>query len=278
MELLYPLLAAFLISLISFSGAVLFVVKHKKVQKSLIFFVALAAGVMLGTAFLHLIPESFHMWDESMLNFEFAPEEAHDEHAGDEHAHEEEGHSFLEMLPGIFILLGILIFYLIERFVDWHHHHDLHCEHHAMTSLSLIGDGFHNFLDGIVIAAAFSLNTEVGIITTLAIALHEIPQEIGDLSILLHGGFSKMKALLFNFGSGLLSLLGVLVGALFFGSVQHLIPLFIALSAGSFIYLALVDLVPEIHKKRKKAKDLSISLTFFLGILLVFLLTQLISH
>ena len=247
------IIASVLVSLVSLIGAVLFIAKEKKIQRYMILFVALAAGTLLGTAFLELIPESFHMFEELG-------------------SHGDEG------MPSMFILLGILVFYFIEKIVRWHHHHDLECTHHHLTTLSLVGDGFHNLIDGILIATAFMVDTNVGIITTLAILLHEVPQEIGDLSILLHGGFGKMKALLWNFLSGLVSLFGAILTYIFLQGATNFIPLLTAFTAGGFIYISLADIIPELHKGNHGFNRNTVSLVFFSGIVIIYLLTQVISH
>jgi len=240
--LIYIIIASFLVSLISLSGAVLFILNEKKIQKYLFFFVSFAAGSLLGTAFFNLIPQSFSLAYENGKNIE---------------------------LSSYFILIGILFFYIIEKFVHWHHHHDINCNHHTLSTLSLVGDGFHNFIDGILISATFLVDVKLGIITTIVIIFHEIPQEIGDLAILLHSKFSKSKALLWNFLSGITSLIGAISSYFIFENIRNLLPLILALTAGGFIYIALADIIPELHKK--KVNILALNLLFFLGIILSFL-------
>lgn len=259
--LLIIVLASVIVSLISFSGAILFIAKEKKVQKYMILFVALAAGTLLGTAFFHLIPESFSSYEEGDHN------EIHNEK---QNSHE--GHELF--IPSLFILFGILTFYIIEKFVHWHHHHDIDCNHHSLSTLSLVGDFFHNLIDGTLIAAAFVADIRLGIATTIAIILHEIPQEIGDLAILLHSGMNKYKALFFNFLSALGSLIGAVLMFFFIGEFEHTLPILLAFVAGSFIYISLADIIPELHKKHKVNNNV-ISLIFFLGILLSYSLEHL---
>lgn len=266
MDLIFQIiLATFVISLISLSGAILFVFNEKKVSKFLILIVALAAGAFLGTAFFHLIPEAVEMHVEGE-HYEDVHEElgSSDEH--EEVAHEEEhNHVFL---PSYFILLGILLFYVIEKFIHWHHHHDIDCHKHSLSTLSLIGDGIHNFIDGALIAAAFFVDTNLGIVTTIAIALHEIPQEIGDLAILLHSGMSKTKALFLNFLSAITAILGAVSMYFIANIMENYIPLMISFVAGTFIYLSLADIIPELNKKSNNFSQLTISLVFLIGIIL----------
>ncbi len=273
MEILIQILiATFLISLISLTGAVLFVWKEKSVNKYMILLVALAAGSLLGTAFFHLIPESVELYEQTeVFHISDSLEEIG---SHNEHAHSEHNHFFL---PSYFILFGILTFYIIEKFIRWHHHHEIDCHKHSLSTLSLIGDGFHNFLDGALIASAFFVDVRLGVATTFAIALHEIPQEIGDLAILLHGGMSKVKALVWNFISALSAILGAIVMYVFVDFFETSIPLLVAFIAGTFIYLSLADIIPELNKKNHIFSQGIITLVFLFGITLS-LVMSFISH
>ncbi len=255
--LIQVIIATFLISLISLSGAVLFVFRENVVNKYMILFVALAAGSLLGTAFFHLIPEAVELDAE------------HEEVHVQDFPEEEHNHVFL---PSYFMLLGILLFYVIEKFVHWHHHHDIDCHKHALSTLSIVGDAFHNFIDGALIAAAFYVDISLGIVTTVAIALHEIPQEIGDLAILLHGGMSKFNALLWNFISALFAVAGAIAMFFFVELVESAIPVLVAFVAGTFIYISLADIIPEL-KKKHDFSQITISLVFFVGIALSFVMS-----
>ena len=259
--LIYVIIASFGISLISLVGAALFVVQEKKLRKYMILFVALAAGSLLGTAFLHLIPESFEMHESALEGVSSVVDNVH--------SHE-------IFWPSYFILFGIIVFYFIEKFIHWHHHHEMDCHSHSVTTLSLVGDWFHNLIDGIVMGAAFAADVRLGVVTTIAIALHEIPQEIGDLSILLHGGFSRGKALFWNFFSGFSSVIGAVL-TYFFLDAQAYIPLLLAFTAGMFIYISLADIIPEMHKKHEIGRTL-ISVMFFLGMIITFVMTNFIGH
>lgn len=181
------------------------------------------------------------------------------------------GAVFLEILPHAFehasnihnttatILLGILIFFVLEKLVLWRHCHHDHCEAHDAQPpahdhgrsglLILIGDTFHNFVDGLLIAAAFIENTELGIVTALAIIAHEIPQELGDFLVLIHSGYSRAKAIAFNLLSSLATLLGGLLAYFALSELQEWVPTMLALAAASMIYVAVADLIPGLHKR-----------------------------
>jgi zinc and cadmium transporter len=165
------------------------------------------------------------------------------------------------------INFALIIFFILEKFIFWHHPHSEHNETvHAYTYLSLISDGMHNFIDGMVIAAAYLTSPTLGIATTLAVIFHEIPQELGNFAILVHGGFSKAKALFYNFISALTAVLGsILVLWIFKNSTLSLTPL-LALSAASFIYIAMSDLIPQLQKEENKTVALIHLLWFIVGI------------
>ncbi|USN45367.1 MAG: ZIP family metal transporter [Candidatus Woesearchaeota archaeon] len=263
--LVYALIASFIVSLVSFAGAILFIWKEQKVNKYLLFFIAFAAGMLLGTSFFHLIPESVELRIEKLSSDyvlptpDAAPLPQNDLLSDTNPA----------ILPSYFVLIGILLFFLIEKAIHWHHHHDVCCDNHPVTTLSLVGDGLHNLIDGLLIGAAFHAGTSIGIVTTIAIIFHEIPQEIGDLAILLHNKFSKGKALVWNFISALFSVVGAAVSFYILGSFENALPVLIALTAGGFIYISLADIVPEIHSHKKSVLP---AVVFIAGIIISFLL------
>lgn len=213
----YTLLSVLLVSLVSLIGVATLLVGSKKLQNILVFLVSFSAGTLLGDAFIHLIPEAF-------------------ENKGS--------------LVGIYILLGMLIFFLLEKVIHWRHCHEQHCEHHekVLPYVILMGDALHNFIDGIIIAASFLVSVPVGIATTVAVVIHEIPQEIGDFAALLYGGFGKAKALMFNFISALAAVLGAVLVLLLSANFENLVSSLIPVAAGGFIYIALADMIPEMHK------------------------------
>jgi zinc and cadmium transporter len=181
------------------------------------------------------------------------------------------GAAFLEMLPHAFeggssvrtvaatVLAGIFIFFILEKLVLWRHCHVEDCEvhdHHADAHdhgrsgmLILVGDSFHNFVDGILIAAAFLENTQLGIVTALAVIAHEIPQEVGDFVILLHSGYSRMKALAYNLLSSFATLVGAMLAYFALSEMNTWIPSLLGLAAASMIYVAVADLIPGLHKR-----------------------------
>ncbi len=203
------------------------------------------------------------------------------------------GAAFLEMLPHAFeggksvrvvaatVLAGIFIFFILEKLVLWRHCHVEDCEvhdHHADAHdhgrsgmLILIGDSFHNFVDGILIAAAFLENTQLGIVTALAVIAHEIPQEVGDFLILLHSGYSRTRAFMLNLLSSLAMFAGGLIAYFALQTLQEWVQTIIALAAASMIYVAVADLIPGLHKRRELKATLSQSVLIALGVASIWL-------
>jgi len=238
--LLQILIAVFIVSLVSILGIFIFL-KEKIMKKALFLLVSFAAGTFLGVAFLDLLPEAL-----------------------------EEG--FKETIP-IFILLGILSFFVLEKFLYWHHHHTGE-EVHSFTYLNIIGDGIHNFLDGAIIAISFLNSTSLGIAATIAVIAHEIPQEIADFSILIYGGFSRMKALVYNFLTALTAVIGALVTYFYSSAIESSNTYLISFVVGAFTYIASTDLIPEIHEESRGDNRFITTIIFVLGITAVFLFTQ----
>src|SRR5687768_8403772 len=167
----------------------------------------------------------------------------------------------LEELPAsrVFatLLIGILVFFVLEKLVLWRHCHTHDCEvHDGSVFPVLIGDAFHNFVDGAVIAAAVLTSVPLGITTAVAVAAHEIPQEVGDFAILLHAGYSRSRALLLNVLSATASALGAIAAFVAFDVVPLMLPYFLALAAASFLYVAMADLIPGLHRGRTDAGSL----------------------
>jgi zinc and cadmium transporter len=189
------------------------------------------------------------------------------------------GASMLEILPKTLeqlppakvfstLLLGILLFFVLEKLVLWRHCHTHDCEVHDGAVLPVVvGDGFHNFVDGAVIAAAAMTSLPLGITTAVAVTAHEIPQEVGDFAILLHAGYSRSKALMLNVASAMASIVGAIAAFLAFDKVPGLLPYFLALSAASFLYVAMADLIPGLHRGRTDASSLRQILLIGAGIL-----------
>lgn len=239
--LFYILLFTFMGSVLSLIGGIVLLFKEKIAIKISHFLFSFAAGTLLGVAFLDLIPEALQEAENGNILF--------------------------------WVLFGMLTFFLLERFIHWFHHHHEHEEKDIKHTipLILIGDSVHNFIDGVAIAAAFLVNIPLGIATAFAVAAHEIPQEVGDFGILLHRGMKARKVLLFNVLSSLAAILGALLTFFAGAMAAGLLPFFLAVTAGFFIYIAASDLIPEIHNEKRKGFAFIETLLLFLGVLLIFI-------
>lgn len=165
------------------------------------------------------------------------------------------------------LLVGILLFFVLEKLVLWRHCHIHDCEVHESSVLPvLVGDAFHNFVDGAVVAAAVMTSVPLGISTALAVAAHEIPQEVGDFAILLNAGYSRSKALLLNLLSSVASAVGAIAALVAFDTVPRLLPYFLAMAAASFLYVAMADLIPGLHRGRTDASSMRQILLIAAGI------------
>jgi zinc and cadmium transporter len=231
--LLLIILATVINGFVAFVGAFSLFLREKMLKRILLVLVAFSAGALLSGGMLHLLAESIEMIGADS--------------------------SF------IICLFGFSLFFIIERFLHWHHCHEGECDVHSFTYMILLGDGVHNFIDGLVIAASFFVSVPFGVLTTILIIGHEIPQELGDFGALVHGGFEKKKALLFNFGSQLTAVLGGLVGFML-GGQAWFTPFLLPFAAGGFFYIAASDLVPELHKESNIRKSFVYFLFFLLGI------------
>ena len=246
------LVATLAVSLLSVIGVLTLVVSRARLNRALLFLIALAAGGLMGGAFLHLIPESLEL-------IETTTRASHD--------------AFERVF--LFLIVGFCLFLFLEQGMHWHHHHGrTHGEHSCtkkpLSYLILFGDGVHNLIDGLVIAASFLVDPLTGWITTVAVALHEIPQELGDFGVLVYGGFTRARALLFNFFSGLTAVVGGLLGYFFASSSEGALAYLLPVAAGGFLYLAASDLIPEIKHEHHKGKNMvAYFCTFLLGILVV---------
>lgn len=238
MSVLIPILASLVVSLISLIGIFFY---FEKFSKFIFYLVAFSAGALLGGAFFHLLPEASEITNNDQL------------------------------MVSTYILGGFVLFFILEKFLFWHHCHDKEpsCKHH-LSYMNLYGDLLHNFLDGIVIGAAFSINFEVGITTSIVIILHEIPQEFGDIATLLHFGLKKSKAIFLNFLVSLSAVLGAIVGFYVSEIIQPLKVVLLAITAGGFIYIASADLVPELQKEKNPRNSFFLLLTFIIGIIILY--------
>ena len=240
---LYAFIGVIIVSVISLIGVFSLSIREDILKKYINFFISLAIGALLGDAFIHIIPEAF----KSDLGGK---------------------------ISGILVIAGILIFFGIEKFIHWHHHgEDKEQEHiHPVGKLVLFTDGFHNFIDGAIIGASFLVSVPVGIATTLAVILHEIPQEIGDFAVLIHSGYTKRRALWFNFLSAITSILGLIAVFIFGNIVENVAMWVIPIAAGGFIYISVADLIPELHKTKELKYSIIQLGIIMLGVLLMLLL------
>jgi len=236
--ILWIFVSTFLISFIAFVGMFTLFLKERLLKKILLFLVSLSAGTLMGGAFLHLLPEAVERT--------------------------------IEIDIFLWILGGFILFYLIEKVLQWHHCHRVR-HIHTFGYVNLIGDAVHNFTDGLIIAASFITNFHLGVVTTLAIAFHEIPQEIGDFGVLIYSGFKKIKALILNFLAALTVVFGGMVGYFISTYIQEFTIFLLPLAAGGFIYIASSDLIPEIRKEENLKKSLLTFTVFLIGILIMWI-------
>ena len=244
--LLWIIGATFIVSLISFAGIISFAVKDKLINKILLVLVGFSAGALMGGAFLHLLPEAFEKTQSYNI--------------------------------WIFVLIGFVLFFLLERLLKWHHCHKEKCPVHTFSYMILVGDAVHNFIDGLIIAASFLVNISFGIVTTIAIIAHEVPQEIGDFAILIYGGFTKFKALLYNFLSALTAVLGAVAGYYLSNIIAGTTLFLIPFAAGGFIYIAASDLIPELHKEIDLKKSISSFVFFLIGLVFMWAVQFIFHH
>lgn len=237
--------SVFCVSLISFIGIGLFAFSESLIRRAMLGFVSFSTGVLLGDVFLHIIPE-------------MSAEE-----------------NFLDK-GVLFILLGILISFCIEKFIHWHHCHILPSKdhYHPVGTMTLVADGLHNFVDGALIAGSFLISMRLGFATTIAVMLHEIPQEIGDYALLLYSGYTRKTALLWNFVSGLTSVIGAVFALIATSWVAGLTEILLALAAGNFLYIAGTDLLPELHKDTHAGRAFLQLFLISLGIIVMYGLTM----
>lgn len=234
------LIATFAITLCVWVATLFVYIKKEWLNKIVVFLVSLSAGSLLGGAFLHLLPESAETLEP-------------------------------EVFFGIF-LVSFVCFLVIEKIIHWRHCHTTDCTIHPFGYMNLVGDSIHNFIDGLVIAGAFIVDIKVGIATTIAVALHEIPQEIGDYGVLIYSGMSHLRALVYNYAVSLTVVLGGIVGYFAFHNTQMILPYLLPIAAGGFVYIAASDLVPEMKKETSTKKSIISISIFVAGILLMYVM------
>jgi zinc and cadmium transporter len=250
--LLWILLFTLLGGALSALAASLFLIASKQMRARVLpHLVSFATGALLGAALLGLLPHAI-------------------EDAGEGSTHH----------IGMTLLAGLLIFFVLEKMVLWRHCHQDACEGHvphdhhrdaASASLILIGDAFHNILDGVLIAAAFMTDVHLGIVTALAVIAHEIPQEVGDLAILLHGGMSRARAFGLNLLTSVSSVVGGIAAYFALGSIEHLLPYALTIAASSFLYVAVADLIPGLHRRVDAGAGVAQFVFIVLGIAVIYL-------
>ncbi|HQB85040.1 MAG TPA: ZIP family metal transporter [Candidatus Pacearchaeota archaeon] len=212
--------------------------RKETLSKITMFLVSFSAGALIGGAFLHLLPEASEGMEAEKLFF--------------------------------VVLFAFVSFFLIEKLFHWRHCHKENCEFHSLGYMNLVGDSLHNFIDGLVIASVFMVDFKLGITTTLAIALHEIPQEIGDFGVLIHAGFNKGKALVLNYIVATTVILGGVVGYFASFYIEDVMPYLLPIAAGGFIYIASSDLMPEIREETNLKKSIMSFGIFLLGIIFMY--------
>lgn len=230
------LLATLIGSLIAMIGGILLLWYEKYVKKHLLTLVSFAAGSLLGAAYLELLPEAIEAYPLRTV--------------------------------GSAMIAGILTLFVLEKVLEWYHSHE-ESEQKILSTTVLIGDSFHNFIDGIIIALSFGIGgMQVGIASTIAVFLHEIPQEIGDFAILMHAGYSKKKVILYNALTALTAVVGGIIGYFLLETIEPYIGIFVAVAAGFFTYISVSDLLPEL-KHKTAGRDLGHLVALLLGVLVI---------
>lgn len=235
----YAIFSVIIVSLLSLLGAAFLVVKRSWLTRMMSPLLALSSGVLLGSTFFDLIPESLKLVPNQAM---------------------------------VFILFGIVSFFSLEKILQWHHHveGDYAGESKSVGYLSLFGDGIHNFVDGTIIAASYLVSPALGISATIAVIAHEIPHELADFTILLHSGMRSKQALFYNFLSATTAIIGALI--VFVVNTQAFINVLIPFAAGNFLYIAMSDLIPELHRRRSQLGSLIHIIALISGVLLVYFL------
>lgn len=246
----YILFFTLLGSVFSLIGGIILLAKEKLALKISHYLASFAAGALLGTAFFDLLPEAF----------------------------EEAERTGADTNIFFWALMGVLTFFLLERFIHWFHHHHEHNaeEKKSIVPLVVLGDTVHNFLDGVVIAATFLVSVPLGMVTALAVAAHEIPQEIGDFGILLHRGLKRKKVIFINLMSAIGALVGAVITYLIGERIETIMPILLSITAGFFLYIAASDLIPEIHNEDNKKVALIETVLLLLGVFIIWYLVSLL--
>ncbi len=237
----WALAASAVVSLVSFVGALGLLLKKNNMSGILIVLVGFAAGSLIGCAFMHLLPEALMGCSDPVGLF-------------------------------LYVLLGFVLFFVLEKYLYWRHCHKERCEVHTFATMNLVGDGLHNIMDGMIMGAMFAADLRMGFVATAAILMHEIPQELGDFGVLLYAGLKRGRALLLNFLSALGAILGTVAGFYFAESCRGFSAFLVPVAAGGFIYIGACDLIPELHRQPDKKMSVMSMLSFFCGLAFMLLL------
>ena len=244
---IYSLLSVAIVSALSLAGITTLIFNKELNKNKLLYMVSFSAGGLLGGAFFHLIPEASKS-------------------------------SGFTSTVSIFILVGIFASFIVEQLLKWRHCHVPTSEDHphSFAYMNLIGDAVHNMIDGIIIGGSYLVSTSMGIVTTLAVCLHELPQEIGDFGVLVYAGFMRRKALKYNFLTALTAFVGVIIALSLNVYVEGLTKYLIPFAAGNFIYIASSDLIPELHAEEELGCTIIQIAAMLLGVILLFAIGQLV--
>jgi zinc and cadmium transporter len=241
--LFYALISALIVSSLGLLVFLALYLQDKILKKTLIYLVSFSAGGLMGGAFFHLLPESLEQTENPLILF-------------------------------VSLLVGFCLFFILEKFLRWHHCH----EHNNECSqkmhlgyLNLVGDAIHNLIDGIIIISAYVISVPLGIAATISIISHEIPQELGDFGVLLYSGISKKKAILLNFAIALIAVAGVIIGYLLIQYVEGIILFLLPAAAGGFIYIAATDLIPELQEEINAKSSVKHFIVFVLALIFMYL-------
>lgn len=237
MSFLYALISVLIVSVVSLVGIVTLWLSTTFLKKIVLFLVSFSAWALFGDAFLHLLPEAI-------------------------------ADNWFTLIVSLSLLWGIVFWLVTEKVIRRNHcHMPITKTHtHPIATMNLVWDMVHNFIDGLIIGASYLVSIPVGIATTLAVVLHEIPQEIWDFGVLVHGGYSKKRALLMNFLTALTAVIGLVISFVLYNYIQNIVVFLIPFAAGTFIYIAGSDLIPELHKENKLSQSLPQIAFFLLGI------------
>jgi zinc and cadmium transporter len=241
---IYSLISVVFVSLLSLIGIAFISLSERKLKQIIFVMVSLAVGSLFGDAFIHLLPDSFEKFEAKIE-------------------------------ASLYVLAGIFLFFVLEKFLLWRHEHTLESGQsiRPVGYMNLFADGVHNMIDGMIIGASYSVSLRVGVATTTAVVFHEIPHELGNFFVLVYAGFSKTRALFFNFISAVFAVLGTIISLLVGSRVENFSVVMLPLAAGGFIYIAGSDLVPELNKETEPSKSVIQMLAIGAGVGMMLLLT-----